>query len=125
MAPGPVLIASGNAVAPWFGVVVTAMTAFATYAATTLEGHVLLREDLQLGSGGALRFGSASGAGLAAIVGLVAAVRPVSVVLWLLTGVAPAATSFSVAVRPRRCSCAVRRPRQFATLRIRRLSVPL
>lgn len=100
MATGLALVASGNPTALWLGAGVTGVAAFATYPVTTLEGQDLFSENQPFGSGIAVGLGNALGAGLVALVGLLAAVWPLSWLFWLFSGVALVTTLLGLFAHP-------------------------
>jgi FSR family fosmidomycin resistance protein-like MFS transporter len=88
LALGLALVASGNPVALWAGVVVAGMAAFATYPVTTLEGQDLYPENPAFGAGIASGLGNALGAGLVALAGLLASWWPLAALFWLFSAAA-------------------------------------
>jgi FSR family fosmidomycin resistance protein-like MFS transporter len=82
------LIAGGSGPALWLGVALLGIPAFATFPLTTVEGQDIFPENRPFGSGIALGFGNALGAGLVAVLGLTAGVLPVPDLFWILAGVA-------------------------------------
>jgi FSR family fosmidomycin resistance protein-like MFS transporter len=82
------LIAWGSGSALWLGAALLGIPAFATFPLTTVEGQDIFPENRPFGSGIALGFGNALGAGLVAVLGLTAGVLPLPDLFWILSGVA-------------------------------------